>query len=143
MKKETTATFIGHSDCHTVLKTVVKKEIERLINMGAYNFISGGQGGFDRLCARCVYELKQKYPYIKNYLVIPYLNFHIFDKGIFDCIIYPEGFEKLHFKAAIIAKNNYLIDNSSYALCYIRHTWGGAAMTYEKAKSKGITILDI
>lgn len=143
MKIETTATFIGHSDCYRLSKTVVKSEIEKLINMGIYNFISGGQGSFDRICARCVYELKAQYPQIKNYLVIPYLNFRVFDKEIFDCIIYPEGFEKLHFKAAIIAKNNYLIDNSSYALCYIRHTWGGAAKTYKKAIDENLTIIDI
>ena len=143
MEKSKTATFIGHSDCNEISKTAIKNEIEKLIDMGIYNFISGGQGGFDRLCARCVYELKQAYPQIKNYLVIPYLNFNIFIKEIFDCIIYPEGLEKLYFKSAIVAKNNYLIENSRYAVCYIRHSWGGAAMTYEKAKSKGITILDI
>ena len=43
--------------------------------------------------------------------------------------IYPEGFEKYHFKAAIPARNRYLVDNSAYAICYVTHDWGGAAKT--------------
>ena len=140
---EMTVTFIGHSNCYEVSEAIVKREIEKLIKEGVCCFISGGQGGFDRLCARCVFELKQKYPYIKNDLFIPYLNFNIFDKKIFDTILYPEGFENLYFKAAIVAKNEYLIKNSDVALCYIRHQWGGAAKTYEKAIKKGITLINL
>ena len=43
---------------------------------------------------QCVFELKSKYPFVQNHLVIPYLSFNIFDKSIFDSIIHPEGFEK-------------------------------------------------
>lgn len=71
------------------------------------DFLSGGQGGFDRLCGRCVYELKKEYPHINNYLVIPYLSFNVYDKELFDSIIYPDGFEKYNFKSAIPARNRY------------------------------------
>ena len=143
MEKRKTVTFIGHSDCYDITEQMIMSIIEQLIFQGAYEFLSGGQGGFDRLCAYCVYKLKTKYPHIKNNLVIPYLSFNIFNKEIFDCIIYPEGFENLYFKSAIIAKNDYLIKNSSYAICYIRHHWGGAGKTYEKAKENGLFIIDI
>ena len=143
MKNETTATFIGHSDCIGISEEKVIMEIEGLILRGVTEFLNGGQGGFDRLCAYCVWKLKKKYPHIKNNIVIPYLSFNIFDKEIFDCIIYPEGFEKLHFKSAIVAKNRYLIDNSGYALCYIRYPWGGAARTYERAAEKGLMLIKL
>lgn len=76
-------------------------------------------------------------------MVIPYLSFHIFDEDIFDSIIYPEGFERYHFKAAIPARNRYMVDNAAFALCYVNHTWGGAAKTFERAKKKGLIIINL
>ena len=83
------------------------------------------------------------YPNSEGYLVIPYLTFNIYDKDLFDAIIYPDDFEKYHFKAAIPARNKYLVNNSSVAICYITHGWGGAAQTYEYAKKKKLRIIDI
>ncbi len=143
MSKENTATFIGHSECYGVDKEQVRAEIIKLIEKGVTDFISGGMGSFDWMCAHVVYDLKKIYPHISNYLVIPYLTFNIREKEYFDSIVYPEGFEKYHFKAAIPARNKYLIDNSAYALCYITHDWGGAAKTYERAKKKGLTVINI
>lgn len=80
--------------------------------------MSGGQGGFDRLCGRCVYELKKEYPHISNYLVIPYLSFNVYNSELFDSIIYPDDFEKYHFKAAIPARINlwWIMQATLYAL---------------------------
>lgn len=68
MNLETTATFIGHNDCYGVSEERVKSAITKLIESGVTDFLNGGQGGFDRICARCVYELKKDYPHIKNHL---------------------------------------------------------------------------
>ena len=65
------------------------------------------------------------------------------EKLIADDIIYPEGFEKYHFKAAIPARNRYLVDNAAYALCYVTHGWGGAAQTLKRAQKKGLTIINL
>lgn len=143
MELNTTATFIGHNECYGVTKEQIKVAIVELIEKGVIDFLSGGQGGFDRTCAGCVKELKEKYPQINNILVIPYLNFNVFNKDIFDLILYPEGFEKYHFKAAIPARNKYMVNNSGYAICYVTHGWGGAAQTYEIAKKKGLKIINI
>ncbi len=97
MIKSKTATFIGHSECYGISDEQITKTIERLILQGVCEFLTGGQGRFDNLCAQCVHKLKYKYPHIKNNIVIPYLNFNIFNKDVFDCMIYPEGFENLHF----------------------------------------------
>lgn len=127
MGKEQTATFIGHKECYGVQTEEVQREIEKIIALGVTDFLNGGMGGFDWMCARIVYDLKKSYPQIKNYLVIPYLTFNIAEPKYFDATIYPEGFEKYHFKAAIPARNRYLVDNSTYAICYVTHDWGGAA----------------
>ena len=80
MALETTATFIGHNECFGLSAEKLKNAIRELIEKGVTDFLSGGQGGFDRLCGRCVYELKKEYPHINNYLVIPYLSFNVYDK---------------------------------------------------------------
>lgn len=141
--REKTATFIGHSECYGVDNSAVRSAIATLIEKGVSEFISGGMGGFDWICARTVYELKKEYPHIRNSLVIPYLTFTIRNKDLFDDVIYPDGFEKYHFKAAIPKRNRYLIDNSAYAICYVKHGWGGAARTYEMAKKQKLEIIDV
>lgn len=143
MSKETTATFIGHSECYGVDREQVREEITKLIEGGVTEFISGGMGDFDWLCAHTVFDLKKEYPQVINSLIIPYLTFKIRAPEYFDFTVYPEGFEKYHFKAAIPARNRYLIDNAAYALCYVTHGWGGAAKTYERARKKGLTIINI
>lgn len=143
MNRNGSATFIGHDECYGLNRGAVRSEIVKLIEAGVTEFYSGGMGGFDRMCAHVVYELKREYPQINNYLVIPYLSFSIFDKDCFDSIIYPEGLEKYHFKAAIPARNRYLIDHAQYALCYVTHSWGSAAQTYERALKKGLTVINL
>ncbi len=137
---EKTAVFIGHSECYNLSRELVKKIIIKHINIGVINFLNGGQGEFDRLCAYCVYELQKKYANIKNYIVIPYISFSIFDKKIFDEIIFPDNFEKYYFKSAILERNKYMVENSSYAICYINHSWGGAAKTFKLALKRDLKI---
>lgn len=142
--KNKTATFIGHRDCFGISLDLVKSSIERLLEQGVTDFLNGGMGSFDWLCARAVYELKiSRHPEIRNYLVIPYLSFSIREKKYFDDILYPEGFEKYHFKSAIPARNRYLVEHSAYAICYVNHSWGGAATTYRRAEKQGLTLFNL
>ena len=135
--------FIGHNECYGLSVNELNKIIIECINNGATCFFSGGQGGFDRTCANAVFKLKKDYPNIKNILVIPYLSFNVFDKDIFDEIIFPNGFEKYHFKAAIPQRNKYIVNHSDTAICYIHHGWGNAVKTYEFAKKKGLNIINL
>ena len=135
--------FIGHCDCYGVTADSVEKAIVQLIHLGVTEFLNGGQGGLDRLCAGCVHKLQTQYTEIRNVLVIPYLSFNVFDKSIFDEIIYPEGFERYHFKAAITARNRYMVDHSAYAICYVKHDWGGTAQTYAKAVKEQLHIINL
>ena len=141
--REHTAVFIGHNECYGITAEAVSQAVITLINQGVTTFVSGGQGGFDRLCAGCVNKLRQQYPGIRNLLVIPYLDFTIFDKTLFDEIVYPDDFEKYHYKAAIPARNRYMVDNAAHAICYVNHGWGGAAKTYDRAVRKKLNIINL
>ena len=82
MSKETTATFIGHKECYGVEACDIREEVIKLIEMGITDFLNGGMGHFDWMCAKIVFDLKKDYPHIHNYLVIPYLTFNILEKNI-------------------------------------------------------------
>ena len=125
------AVFIGHSDC-TLPVSVVKTKIRDMINSGVRQFLNGGMGAFDAICARAVYELKEDFPYIESILVIPYLNFKCLFAHLFDGSIYPEGLENYHYKAAINKRNDYMLDSSDVALCYV-YTLGRCLRTYKGA----------
>ncbi len=142
-EKEKTALFIGHNECYGVTSGDIEQAIETAIKSGITVFLNGGQGGFDRMCASCLHRQKKRYPHIISCLVIPYLDFNIFDKDLFNEIIYPEGFENKHYKYAIPARNKYMVENASYAICYVTHSWGGAAKTFELAKKKNLKIVNI
>lgn len=59
-----------HSDC-IKLKSMIKSEIENLINDGFSIFNSGMAMGIDIWCAEAVLQLKEDYPHIKLHAVIP------------------------------------------------------------------------
>ena len=141
--REQTATFIGHGECYGIDRQQVSSAIKQLIEQGVRDFLCGGMGDFDWICASEVSKLKKRYTEIRLFLVIPYLSFSIRDREIFDDVIYPEGFEKYHFKAAIPQRNRYMVRQSATALCYINHGWGGASQTYAYAKRQGLQIKNL
>ena len=144
MNKDKTAVFIGHGDCPLLVEDI-KPFIEQEIRNGVECFLSGGQGSFDRICARAVYNLKSKYPDVKNILVIPYTDFKIFDKSLFDEILSPNiGYESsIAYKSAIPKRNQWMVKNASTAICYIAHISGGAYKTYKLAEKEKHNITNV
>ena len=141
--KEKTAVFIGHSDCCGVDKEQLEMEIIKLIQRGVRCFLSGGMGGFDRLCARMIYNLKKRYPDTRNVIVIPYPNFKVFEPVLFDESEYPECLALVPYRAKTIRRNQFMVDNAAYAVCYVNYGFGGAAKTLEYAIRHGCEIIKI
>lgn len=145
MDKNKTAVFIGHGDCPLSVEDI-KPFIEQEIRNGVEVFLSGGQGRFDINAAYAVHKLKPKYPHIRNILCVPYHNFRIFDKEIFDEIINPvfsNSESYTGYKTAIPKRNRYMLQNASTAICYITHISGGAYNTFKLAKKKKLAIINI
>lgn len=59
-------TFCGHSEIAKKLNIIIKD----LISKGATEFLLGGYGDFDILCAKTVRSRKQYYPNIKGILIL-------------------------------------------------------------------------
>lgn len=136
--------FFGHRETPNDVKPKLIKAIENLIiNEKVNNFYVGNQGGFDGIVYSALKELKQKYPQISYAVVLAYLpadnSIDLYDGNS----IYPEGLENVPKRFAISKRNDWLITNSDYCICYITQSFGGAAQFAEKAKRKHKTIINL
>ena len=142
MKREETAVFIGHRTVYRNILEEVDRAIINAVESGVNTFLNGGMGHFDILCAWRFNILQSKYPHIEQYLVLPYRNYKNYDRQLFAKIIYPNS-EIINYRSAIPKRNEWMVQNSSYAICYVGKTTGGAVKTYGKAKMEGLRITNI
>ena len=143
--KEKTAFFIGNRDCYKIDKAIIKQAIIQAIESGITYFLNGGQGYFDKTCAMILYRLKTRYPNIRSILVIPYRDFWIFNKELFDEIIYPfeaHTFSYYTYKSGSPKRNRWAVDHSSVAICYVYRA-GGAEKALKYAKKQKLRIIDL
>ena len=146
IEKDKTAVFIGNRDCYKIDKAIIEQAIIQAIESGITCFLNGGQGYFDKTCAMILHGLKTRYPIIRSILVIPYRDFWIFNKDIFDEIVYP--FEPrieslLNYKSAIPLRNRVMVESASAAICYVERVGGGSWKTLNYAKSQNLRIIDL
>ena len=111
--------------------------VENLINKGYTIFYDGAKGEFDKKCANCVAELKQKYPNIK---LIKILSNYQYNKENFylsinyNDSIYPP-IEEFYPKQRITKRNEWMVENSDILVCHIEETYkSGAYQMYKYAK---------
>lgn len=79
--------LFGHSDTPDTILPLLRNAIETSIQgSGVRTFVVGHYGEFDRLTRVTLLQLKQKYPEIRLYMLIPY---HPADRPVQT----PEGFE--------------------------------------------------
>ncbi len=135
--------FAGHSDVYNdEIRKRIKETAEILIrDFDVKEFWVGNYGGFDGYATSAVQELKQLYNDIELILIIPYLTKDLIEyKSIYDkkyddiCVAeIPETTPKRYH---IIKANEYMVKSSDFLICYVNHSWGGAARTFEYAKRK-------
>ena len=144
MNRENTATFIGHRVCDADPKAVRERIVELIEKWGVTDFLDGGMGQSDLMCAQEAHDLNKTYPAISLHLVIPYPSFNIkTGRELFDDVIYPQELGAFSFRRAIVERNKYLVENSAHAVCYVTHSEGGAARTYDNAKRLKLHIIDV
>lgn len=144
--RSTTAVFIGHRDCFELTEADIMPKIEEAISMGINTYLNGGMGHFDHLCAVAVNQLKAKHPGIQHFLIKPYESLKTQDADLFDdSALFALDWYIDHIgpRRAIPKRNEYMVLQASVAICYVRHRSSGAYKTYQLAKDKGLTIIDI
>lgn len=137
-------TFLGHRDCYDLDFVILLNAVEKLIKDGVNTFYVGHQGRFDDMVLKCLIKLYKRYPHITFSVVLAYMPTQKpVTNTYFEYSIYPEGLETCPLRFAIDRRNNWMINKADYCLCYINHSWGGAYKFAQKAKQKGLTIINL
>lgn len=118
-------------------------------NKGVTQFYSGYWGDFDVYCSNLIYELKSRYPRIKNTLVLSYLprvyddpdDGFVLSKCFDDSVYFLERHVPKRF--AIIETNKCLVDEVDYIIAGVMIHGGGAYMALDYARKRNKPIISV
>lgn len=138
--------FIGHREADERLLPQLIRTIELLVDKENVTcFYVGGYGGFDRIAASAVKQVKRGHPEIVLMLVLPY---HPAERPVatpygFDGTFYPEGMETVPRRFAIVQANKRLVDIVDWVVAYVRHGASNSRKILEYAQKQGISCINI
>ncbi|MBE6762566.1 MAG: hypothetical protein E7551_09845 [Ruminococcaceae bacterium] len=144
--------FAGHNEIFEIdLQDKLNNILIKLIKEeNVKEFYVGNYGEFDKLVYRTLYKIKNnEFNDIIIHITVPYITNelkHKIDrfKIAYKDIIIPEFKESIPMKLKILKTNQYMVDHGDYLVCYVKHSWGGAATTLEYAQKRNkIRILKI
>ena len=138
--------FLGHKDAPQSLYPKIKEYTEKLIaEQNINSFMVGNQGGFDSMALKALRELKKRYPHICYNVVLAYMPAQTQEYELYDPseTFLPEGIETVPKRFAISWRNKWMVRESDVVLCYITHSWGGAAQFVEYAQRQGREIINL
>ena len=136
----------GHRNVFENICDKLDEAIESAIQQGCEIFYTGAMGDFDSLFSSAVRRAKKTYPHIKLICIKPYFTNDIntnrdYYTALYDDIIIPDELAGIHYKAAIKARNRWMIDNSEIILIYTIRNYGGAYDALKYAERKGKCII--
>jgi len=130
--------FIGHRDASSELYPSILAAVEKhIVQYGVTEFLVGQYGSFDRMAAKAVIRLKEKYPGVALTLLLAY---HPGEKKVelpegFDGSLYPEGQETVPKRLAIVRANQYAVKHSGYLIAYAWQPGSNSKKVVESAKN--------
>ena len=142
--KEKTCCFFGHREVTHNIRPKLKAIIEKLITeQNVIEFYVGHQGQFDSMVYSVLKELKAKYPHIRYTVVLAYMPDEHIKEVYGEDTLLPDGMESVPKKFAISKRNDWMIQQSGFVVCYVYKITGGAAKFREKADKKGLRVTDV
>ena len=142
--KEKTCCFFGHREVTHNIKDKLIAIIEKLITEdNVTEFYVGHQGQFDWMVYSVLKELKAKYPQIRYTVVLAYMPDEYIRELYGEDTLFPDGLENVPKKFAISKRNDWMIQQSEIAVCYVHKITGGAAKFREKAEKKVLKVIDV
>lgn len=142
--KEKSCCFFGHRYVTHDIKAKLTEIIQSLITEEqVYNFYVGHQGQFDSMVYSVLKELKIKYPQINYSVVLAYMPDKHIKEMYGEDTIFPDGLESVPKRFAILKRNDWIIRQSDFLVCYVYKVTGGAVKCREKAANKGLKIIDL
>lgn len=136
--------FIGHREVEHFRE--VEEQLERiiveLIKTKEYvEFYVGRNGEFDLMVASVIKRSQRDYGYANSslILVIPYPIANLEDmEKYYDEVMYPVELYKVHYKAAITKRNEWMVGHSDLLIAYVIREEGGAYTCFRMAEEKGV-----
>jgi len=140
-----TCCFFGHRSCPDITSELKCVLTGLIAKDDTILFYVGGQGGFDRQVHRVLHDLQKEYPNITCLEVLAYMpgKKQEFELPCLLETIYPDGLEETPRKFAIEKRNRWMVQNSDIVICYIDHSFGGAAKFVEMAERRGKTVINL
>ena len=138
----------GHRNVFENIEDKLYTAVMNAVGQGCEIFYTGAMGEFDSLFSSAVRKAKKAYPNIKLICVKPYFTNDInTDKdyyvALYDDIIIPDELAGIHPKAAIKARNQWMIENSDIVLIYTVRNYGGAYEAKRYAERNGKRLVRI
>lgn len=135
----------GHREVLVDISSQLEEVVRSIVERGCTVFMVGGNGVFDDLFSRAVRKVKEQYPYIVLELIKPYFSNTWNEQKevymqLYDHIVVPSELDGLHYKAAIFARNCWMIDRADVIVAFLNRDFGGAytAVRYAMKKHKDI-----
>ena len=142
--KEKTSCLFGHREVTHNIRPKLTEIIEKLIvDEGVTDFYVGHQGQFDSMVYSVLKELKANYPYIRYTVVLAYMPDEHIKEVYGEDTLFPDGMETVPKRFAISKRNDWMLNHSDIAVCYVWKVTGGAAKFKEKAEKKELRVIDI
>ena len=142
--KEKTCCFFGHREVMHNIRPRLTAIIEKLITEeGVTEFYVGNQGQFDSMVFYVLKELKAKYPKIRYTVVLAYMPDEHIRELYGEDTLFPDGLETVPKRFAISKRNDWMIQQSGIAVCYVHKVTGGAVKFRGKAGNKGLRVIDV
>ncbi len=144
MEKNKTCCFFGHREVTHNIRSKLTAIIEKLITEeGVTDFYVGHQGQFDSMVYSVLKELKANYPHIRYTVVLAYMPDEYIKEVYGEDTLFPDGMETVPKKFAISKRNDWMIQQSGFVVCYVHKITGGAAKFREKCVRKKLKVIDI
>ena len=139
-----TCCFFGHREVTHNIRPKLTAVIEKLITEdGVTDFYVGHQGQFDSMVYSVLKELKAKYTQIRYTVVLAYMPDEHIKEMYGEDTLFPDGLESVPRKYAISKRNDWMIQQSGIAVCYVYKITGGAAKFRERGIKKKLEVIDI
>lgn len=140
-----------HPDCIKI-KTLIKQEIEKVIQNRYDYFISGMALGVDMWAAEAVLQLKKTYPHVRLEAAIPCLNqertWPVSSQQRYRSILNQADI--VHYVSRepyrpylMLQRDKYMVDKSSFLIAVFDGSEGGTKHTFDYALEKDIPIVRI
>lgn len=134
-----------------LIERLVENEITWMISHGVESFTSGAAIGFDLLAGRAVLRAREHNPNVKLNLIIPCGNQDIryskTDKAEYHrqiaeadrVVVLSSGY----YNGCMQIRDRFLVEHSSYCICWLERTTGGTAYTVKYARSRGLPVVNL